>query len=261
MRAFHHHGNGLGPATLDPFAHHDARQHRTNRAAPWFVLAVLAFVAALISGCGGGGSEGAADGGDASSSESDSGSDAGSDSGSDATTAEAPATTAALENIFDSDLLVACDGVGFPAATAYDTTAGTISPVIVMAGEGTEMYSRLFGVREAWSRQWTEANPLALSEIQLVVCAEKQSSTPAEECTGYEVDGVVTDNVVILNEVTYEVSLREALTGTEVAAQQMVFRDASCPTYVTFTEGETTVEWDSFDDLAVQDFIESYVVH
>ena len=47
MRAFHHHGSGLGTASLDPFAHHDARQHRTNRAAPWFVVAVLAFLAAL----------------------------------------------------------------------------------------------------------------------------------------------------------------------------------------------------------------------
>lgn len=259
MRAFHHHGSGLQANALDPFAHHDARQHRTNRAAPWFVLAALAFLAALITGCGG--SESSTSDADASSSEAADSSDSG-DSGASGDSGDtASATTAALENIFDSDLLVACDGVGFPAATAYDTTAGTISPVVVLAGEGTEMYGRTFGVREAWTRQWTQENPLALAEIQLVVCAEKQSATPVEECTGYEIDGVVTDNVVVLNEVTYAVSLREALTGAEVASETMVFRDESCPTYVSFTEGEPRIEWDSFDDLAIQDFVESYVVH
>lgn len=47
MRAFQHHGSGADASVLDPFAHHDARQHRTHRATPWFVLAVIAFLAAL----------------------------------------------------------------------------------------------------------------------------------------------------------------------------------------------------------------------
>jgi hypothetical protein len=46
MRAFHHHGHA-NAADLDVYAHHDARQRGTGRATPWFVLAALAFLAAL----------------------------------------------------------------------------------------------------------------------------------------------------------------------------------------------------------------------
>ncbi len=45
MRAFHQHG--YGSAAHHPFDHHDARQRGTARATPWFVLAALAFLAAL----------------------------------------------------------------------------------------------------------------------------------------------------------------------------------------------------------------------
>ncbi len=257
MRALHHHHGHLDHGRLvgDPLAHHDARQHHTNRATPWFVLAAVAFLAALTVGC-------------SSSDSSDSSGDDDADelevqdadvSGTPAPITEAPPVDAA--NIFDTDFLGACDGVGHPMATAYDTTAGTISPVVVLAGEGTAMYGRSFVVRDAWTRQWTQENPLALAEVQLVVCAEKTSATPVQECTGYEVDGQVTDDVVILNEVTYEVSLREALTGAEVAATTVVANDGECPMYVTFTEGESSVEHDSFDDEAIQAFVEPYVLH
>ena len=259
MRATpHHHVAG---ADLLADQHHDARQHPRNRATPWFLLAAVALLAAISVGCGGG-DESSDDGaGDApaaaDANDADEGADAGTDEGAD----EGPTATAALENVFDSDFLVACDGVGFPAAAPYDTTAGTISPVVVLAGEGTEMYGRYGAVREAWTRQWTTENPLALAEIQLVVCAEKVSATQVQECTGYEVDGVVTDNVVILNEVTYEVSLHEAATGAEVATTTITARDEDCPMFVSFTEGDTTEEHDSFDDLAIQAFVEPYVVH
>ena len=46
MRAFHHHGHA-NAAHVDVYAHHDARQRGTGRATPWFVLAALAFLAAL----------------------------------------------------------------------------------------------------------------------------------------------------------------------------------------------------------------------
>ena len=61
------------------------------------------------------------------------------------------------------------------------------------------------------------------------MCAERVSAVKVEECTGYEVDEATTDYVVNLNEVVYEVSLREARTGSEVAATRITARDESCP--------------------------------
>jgi hypothetical protein len=50
MRAFHLHGHAnTGHFGVDAHhdAHHDARQRGTGRATPWFVLAAIAFFAAL----------------------------------------------------------------------------------------------------------------------------------------------------------------------------------------------------------------------
>jgi hypothetical protein len=168
--------------------------------------------------------------------------------------------SSATSDIFDTDFLVACDGVGFERATPFSQTPGVVHPVLVLTGEGTAMYGRPSAVREAWTRMWTPEHPLALAEIELVVCAERQSAVKVRECTGYEVDGVVTDHVLNLNEVTYEVSLREARTGAEVAASTITARDETCPMFATFSEGETTVEHHSFDDAAIQRFVEPFVL-
>jgi hypothetical protein len=219
-------------------AHHDVRHHRTGRVAPWFVVAAVALIAAFVAGCGGdssGGNVAMAD-----------------DS--------AVVTVAEPTDIFDTDFVSTCDGIGVPRATAFSQTPGVIHPVLVLAGEGTEMYSRSMAVREAWSRAWTPEQPLALAEIELVVCAERVSAVKVEECTGYEVDETSTDNVVNLNEVMYEVSLREARTGVELAATRITARDDSCPMFVTFYDDEPAVEHFSFDDAAIQAFVEPYVV-
>jgi hypothetical protein len=218
-------------------AHHDVRHHRTGRAAPWFVVAAVALIAALVAGCGG-------------------------DSSGNVAMADDSAlvTMAEPTNIFDTDFVSACDGVGVPRATALSQTPGVIHPVLVLTGEGTEMYSRSTAVRQAWSRAWTPERPLALAEIELVVCAERVSAVKVEECTGYVVDEASTDNVVNLNEVMYEVSLREARTGVELAATRITARDDSCPMFVTFSDDEKAVEHYSFDDSAIQAFVEPYVV-
>jgi hypothetical protein len=231
------------PTTSERRPLRPARSHRRGKPAPWFALAAVAFLAAVVVGCGGTPDE-------AASAEAQ---PVAADAGAD------PAIAAAATDIFDTDFLGACDGVGFDQATSYVPTAGVIHPVVVLTGEGTEMYGRTTAVREAWTRQWTPEAPLALSAIELVACAEKQSSTVAQECSGYEIDGIETDNVVRLNEVVYAVTLRAALTGVEVASTTITARDAECPMFVSFTEGEQVTEYDSFDDLALQQFLEPYV--
>jgi hypothetical protein len=234
--------------------HHDHHGlHQGSGPVPWFVLAVVAFVAAVMVGCSGdanNGSTGAPSGVDAHGAAVDA---------SIPLTPSSPTPTTEANDIFDTDFLGACDGVGFAGAAAYEPTPGVIHPVVVLAGQGTEMYGRTGAVREAWTRAWATENTRAMSEIQLVLCAEKQSSTKVQDCTGYQVDGVDTDHVVHLNEVVYAVSLHVAQTGAELASTSITARDDECPMLVSFSDGETTAEQDSFDDLAVQAFVEPYV--
>jgi hypothetical protein len=250
MRHLHlHHGH----------AHHgghDARLHHSSRAMPWFLLAAVALLAAVVAGCG---SDSGVDAGASSDGTGSPTEDSDDPSSEDLPGTTAPGTVAPATDIFDSDFLSACDGVGYDQATAYTPGPGAIHPVVVLAGQGTEMYGRSGAVREAWTRMWTPENTTAMAEIELVACAEKINATPVQECSGYEVDGQPTDNIVHLNEVEYAVSLREALTGAEVASTTIVARDAECPMYVSFVEGEYSQEWDSFDALAIQAFVEPYV--
>ena len=47
--------------------------------------------------------------------------------------------------------------------------------------------------------------------------------------------------------------------AAELAATTITARDEQCPMFVSFTEGESAVEHDSFDDVAIQKFVEPYV--
>jgi len=203
--------------------------------APWFLVAAVALIAAIVSSCSGG------------------------SSGNVATADVVAPTTSSLPDIFDTDFVGACDGVGNERAARFSQTPGVVHPVLVLAGAGTEMSSRSTSVREAWTRTWTPENTAALAEIELVVCAERLSAAKVEDCTGYEVDGVITDHTVHLNEAVYQVSLHEARTGAELAATTITARDEQCPMFVSFADGESTAEHYSFDDAAIQKFVEPYV--
>jgi hypothetical protein len=221
---------------IDPHGqvHHDVRHHHTHRAGPWFVVAAVALLAAIITSCGG-------------------------DSGTSTEPPQGSTVALTRTDLFDTDFLSACDGVGVQQAAPFSQTPGVIHPVIVLAGHGTEMYGRSGTVREAWTRTWSTEHPMALAEVELVVCAERASAVKVQECTGYEVDGKPTDAVVNLHEVVYDVSLHEARTGVRVAATTITARDDACPMFVSFSDGETSVDHDSFDDEAIQTFVEPYV--
>lgn len=169
------------------------------------------------------------------------------------------ATPAAADQLFDSDFEQVCDGVGQPLAAPYAPTAGAISPVVVLEQMDGFMSSRTSAVRAGWERMWVPENTMAMADLQLVGCLTRTSATRVQECTGYEIDDQVTDNVVHLNETTYSLSLREAATGTEVATTTFTSLDDSCPMFVSFDAGETERDWYSFDDTAAQEFLAPYV--
>ncbi|HAP76549.1 MAG TPA: hypothetical protein DCR14_10740 [Acidimicrobiaceae bacterium] len=168
-------------------------------------------------------------------------------------------TPVAADQLFDSDFEKVCDGVGQTLAAAYVPTPGAISPVVVLEQMDGFMSSRSSAVRAGWERLWVPENTMAMAELQLVGCLTRTNATRVQECTGYEIDDQVTDNVVHLNEATYSLTLREAATGVEVATTTFTALDDSCPMFVSFDAGETERDWYSFDDTAVQDFLAPYV--
>ena len=181
--------------------------------------------------------------------------DSGSSSGGNAGTS----AVGAADQLFDTDFQQVCDGVGQPAATAYTPVAGSISPVVVLVQQEGFMSSRSSAVRAGWERVWEADATMKMAELQLVACVTRTNAVRVQECDGYEIDGAVTDNVVHLNETTYDIVLRAAATGEEVARTSVTAADDSCPMFVSFSDGETEKEWYSFDDAAVQDFLTPHV--
>ena len=171
----------------------------------------------------------------------------------------AAVASVAPEQLFDSDFEKVCDGVGQTAAAAYAPAAGSISPVVVLVQEDGYMFSRSSAVRAGWERLWVPENTMAMAELQFAGCATRTAATRVQECSNYEVDDQPTDNVVHVNEVTYSISLREAATGTEVATTTFTALDDSCPMFVSFDAGQTELDWYSFDDAAMQEFLAPYV--
>lgn len=199
-------------------------------------MVAVAGLLAVLAGCGGSDDDGAGGGG-------------GGGGGGD---------TLAAENLFDTDFEKVCDGVGQPLATAYSPTPGVIHPTVVLVAEDGYMTSRSSAVRAGWERVWAPEATMAMTELELVACAERTASESVQDCTGYQVDGVDTDSVVHLHRTTYDITLRAATTGAEVATTTITALDDGCPMFVSFSEGENEKDWYSFDDAAVQDFLAPY---
>lgn len=168
-------------------------------------------------------------GGDSSSTDETSGADSsGSDSGAEAASgSEQPAS------LFSSlDLEPVCRGIGIEAAAAY------------AAGDGPNLVTALQGVDPSYDSSvsilvdgW-EPEFGAYETTELVACLNRTSATPVELCEGYEDEDSGLAWGVQTHSAEYEVTLREAKTGTVVDSTTMSAEAGSCPMFSTYFEGE-----------------------
>jgi hypothetical protein len=192
---------------------------RTSRIGVVVSAAVLAL---SLGGCGGS-DDGDSDGGDR--------------SGADPDAADTP--------LFPDDFKPVCEGATVSTATAYDQAAASHKALYFATYEDS-----LIDQSSNLPKDWTvlfSASGNALQGIDLVACSVRTAEKLAQTCTGYEDDGKETGNEVRWHTATYEVSVREATTGTVLKQETIEATDESCPSLVMFDEGETTV--DQYDDV------------
>jgi hypothetical protein len=189
-------------------------------------IGVVSAVAVLLLGLGGcGGSD-----------------DGKSSSGGDPTGSDPTETsTDVLETpLFPDDFEPVCEGATVSAATAYDQAAADHKALYFATYEESllDQSSRL-------PADWTvtfAATGNALQAVDLVACAVRTADKLVRTCTGYQDDGVDTGNEVRWHTATYDVSVREATTGTELTSKTIEATDKDCPSFVTFDEGEDSVD-------------------
>jgi hypothetical protein len=176
----------------------------------------------------------------------------------DAGESDASGGTAQTAVLFPDDFKGVCSDAGVARAAAYDAaaTGHKILYFITYKDDFTDQSSSLPG---DWTVQWSPDGD-ALTAIDLVVCARRTAAQQVKICDGYEDDGAPTDNQVRWHTATYEVSVREARTGTTLAQTTMEATDTDCPMLQMFNDNSETVDgYDSLSDTVVADFIRPYL--
>ena len=186
------------------------------------------------------------------------GGSSGGDTAGKSSSADGPTTTQ-FTQMFSSDFEPACRSNPVEGATPYDTAKPGIHRVVTMTGADTdELTEGFLDIPSEWTITFDVATD-QYATAELVLCVIRANATLAQECTGYESDGVVTDNVVNLYSADYAVAVHEATTGKQLGATTVTATATECPLYVTFTDGEKTTDWYEQNVGAITDFARTFV--
>ena len=205
-----------------------------------FPAAFLAFAA--LASCGG-----------------DQDSGVGSEANSGAVTAPAGANaTAPASPLFSNNFEGVCSGATVSAATAYDPSA-TTHKALFFETYRDDFMDRSTSLPRDWTVQWSP-NGDALRAIDLVVCARRTAAREVKMCDGYQTRGRPTQNRVRWHTATYELSVREARTGRQLAQTTAEATDTNCPMFQSFDGDSDTVDgYASLSDSAVADFLRPHI--
>lgn len=213
----------------------------TFRAGISFSAALLAFAA--LGSCGG-----------------DRGANAGSDAknGAGDPIAQASADAARASLLFPDNFKGVCSGASVSTATAYDRGA-TAHKALYFATYKDDFSDRSSSLPRDWTITFSPDGD-ELRAVDLVVCARRTAARQVRICDGFQTNGRPTQNRVRWHTATYELSVREARTGRELAKTTLEATDSTCPMFMTFQgESETVDDYASLSDSAVADFLRPHI--
>jgi len=132
------------------------------------------------------------------------GSDKGGSTGDDTNAVETP--------LFPDDFEPVCQGATVSKATPYDAAA-IGHKALYFATYEDSILDQSTELPADWSVTFSATGD-ALQAVDLVACAVRSAEQLVRTCTGYQDDGKDTGNEVRWHTATYDVSVREATTGT-----------------------------------------------
>jgi hypothetical protein len=179
----------------------------------------------------------------------------GATAGSDAT---GEAGTAQASLLFPDSFKGVCSGASVSTATAYDP-AGRAHKALYFATYEDDLMDQSSSLPGDWTVLFSPDSD-ALRAIDLVVCARRTAAREVKVCDGYKDDDKPTQNKVRWHTATYELSVREARTGKELATTTIEATDADCPMFWTFDgDSDTDEGYASLSDSAVADFLKPHI--
>jgi hypothetical protein len=168
--------------------------------------------------------------------------------------------TAKASPLFTNDFEGVCSGASVSAATAYDPKAAA-HKALYFATYEDDLIDRSSALPDDWTINWSPDRD-ALKGIDLVVCARRTAAREVKICDGYKKDDRPTQNKVRWHTATYELSVREARTGKQLATRTAEATDTDCPMFMNFDgDSETVDDYASLSESAVADFLRPHITH
>ena len=178
--------------------------------------------------------------------------------GGDGGEAKSGAETAQATPLFPDNFKGVCSGATVSTATAYDPAATTHKALFFATWED-DLTDRSSSLPPDWTVNFSPEGD-ALRAIDLVVCARRTAAQQVKVCDEYQNDGRDTANVVRWHTATYELSVREARTGRELAKTTAEATDNDCPMFTSFDDdNETKDSYASLSDSVVADFVRPHI--
>lgn len=168
---------------------------------------------------------------------------------------EAPSAAATL---FPDDFKGVCSGAGVAKAAQYQAGAAA-HKALLFATYRDDLQDQSHRLPPAWTVTFSPDRD-ALAAIDVVICAKRTADKLVKTCDNYESKGKTTGNKVRWHTATYQVTVREARTGKELADQSIEANDETCPMFASFdSDNQTIDDYASLSDSALSDFVRPYV--
>ena len=172
--------------------------------------------------------------------------------------AAAGAPTAQAGPLFPDNFKGVCSGASVSTATAYDPAA-TTHKALYFATYRDDFMDRSTSLPGDWTVQFSPDGD-ALRAVDLVVCARRTAARQVRICDEYQNKGSDTQNRVRWHTATYQLSVREARTGRQLAETTVEATDEDCPMLMMFDSDSATVDaYASPSDSAVADFLRPHI--
>jgi len=181
----------------------------------------------------------------------------GEDQGSDANGGTG-ADTVQASQLFPDSFKGVCSGASVSTATVYDPAAKA-HKALYFATYEDDLTDRSSSLPGDWTVLFSPDGD-ALAAIDLVACARRTAAREVKVCDGYEDDGDATQNKVRWHTATYELSVREARTGKQLAQTTVEATGSDCPMFWSF-DGDSDMDegYASPADSAVADFLRPHI--
>lgn len=162
--------------------------------------------------------------------------------------------------LFPDNFKGVCSGASVSAATAYDP-AGKAHKALYFETYKQDFSDRSSSLPGDWTVQFSPTTD-AFRGIDLVVCAKRTAAKEVKVCDKYQTNGTTSQNKVRWHTATYELTVREAKTGKQLAQSTVEATDTDCPMFENFqSPTETVDDYASPSDSAVAEFLRPHITH